>query len=173
MPPIALVAIVMVPLAFLLVFGGMPWRDLQTMTSWKQAQATILDRRDVVKVESRSEPGRQRKTSSTHTPEFAMKYQVVEREVISSGFDTESSLHIGGQVMGKSDMDDWAPGKAIPCWYDPSNSTHIVVRRGFGGAYIFGLLPLSILWFGLWQSRKLNAAVRRLEQSEVEAGQLG
>ena len=168
MPPFAAVALVMIPVAFLLVFGGMAWRDLQTLTRWQEAQATILDRRDVVKTDSRSEPGKPRRTSTTHTPEFALKYPAGDREVISSGFDTGSSLHIGGQVMGKASLDDWVPGKAIPCWYDPEIPTHVVVRRGFGGAYIFALFPLPILWFGVRQLRKLSAAIKRLDESDSQ-----
>ncbi len=168
MPPFGVVALVMIPMAFLLVFGGMAWRDLQTLTSWKEAQATILDRRDVVKTESRSEPGKPRRTSTTHTPEFALKYQAGDREVISSGFETGSSLHIGGQVMGKANMDNWVPGRTIPCWYDPEIPTHVVVRRGFGVAYIFALFPLPILWFGVRQLRKLSTAVKRLDESDSQ-----
>lgn len=65
-------------------------------------------------------------------------------------------------------MDEWVPGKTIPCWYDPANPEIVVVRRGFGAGYIFGLLPVPILWFGLRQLRKVRAAVRRLEESEME-----
>lgn len=167
MPAMATVSVVMIPVAFLMVFAGMAWRDFQTLTSWKETQATILDRREVIKVDSTSEPGRRRRTSTTRTPEFALKYQVGDHEVISSGFDTGSSLHIGGQVMGKTEMDEWVYGKSIPCWYDPSNPGSVVVRRGFGGAYIFGLLPLPILWFGLRLLRTLGNTIRRLEESDI------
>ena len=146
----------------------MAWRDLQTLTSWKEAQATILDRREVVNTSSDNRPGQQRRTSSTRTPEFALKYQAGELEIISTGFVAGWSVHIGGQVTGKGDMNDWVPGKTIPCWYDPADPGHVVVRRGWGGASLFfGLFPLPILWFGLRLLRKLNDAVRWLEESEV------
>ena len=171
MPPFGIVSLVMFPLAFVMVAGGMAWRDLQTLTSWKEAQATILDRREVVKTSSDNRPGKQRRTSSTRTPEFALKYQAGEREVISTGFVTGWSLHIGGQVTGKSDMNDWVPDKTIPCWYDPADPGNVVVRRGFGVVSLFfGLIPLPILWFGLRQLRKLSDAVRRLEERELEVG---
>ena len=181
MPPFGLAALVMIPLAFLMVLGGMAWRDLQTLTSWKEAQATILDRREDVqagKVERRKD-GRRRHTGPTRTPEFALKYQAGEREVISSGFTTGPTIHIGagGQVVGKAEMDEWVPGKTIPCWYDPSDPGIVVVRREFGGKYIvfglfFGLVPLAILWFGFRQLRKVSAAVRRLDEIEMEGGTL-
>ncbi|MES2788603.1 MAG: DUF3592 domain-containing protein [Planctomycetota bacterium] len=168
MSAFGLVSLVMFPLAFMMVAGGMAWRDLQTLTSWKEAQATILDRREVVKTSSDNRPGQQRRTSSTHTPEFALKYHAGEREVISTGFVTGWTIHIGGQVTGKADMNDWVPGKTIPCWYDPADPGNVVVRRGFGIANLFfGLLPLPILWFALRQLRKLSNAVRRLEEREV------
>ena len=182
MPPFAIVLMVMIPLAFLMVLGGMTWRDLQTLTSWKEAQATILDRREVVQADEDRwhKDGRRKKTGVTRTPDFALKYQAGEREVISSGFATGPTLHIGSQILGKAETDEWVTGKTIPCWYDPSDPGIVVVRRGFGGAYIlfglfFGLVPLGILWFGFRQLRKVSAAVRRLDEIESAGGvpQLG
>lgn len=164
MSAFGLSSLVMFPLAFMMVAGGMAWRDLQTLTSWKEAQATILDRREVVKTSSDNRPGKHRRTSSTHTPEFALKYHAGAREVISTGFATGWVIHLGGQVAGKADMNDWVPGKTIPCWYDPNDPGNVVVRRGFGIAnFFFGLLPVPMLWFALLQLRILSVAVRRLE----------
>lgn len=169
LPAFGLVALIMIPLAFLMVGAGLAWRDLQTLTNWKETPATILDRREVIKTETRQDPGKRKQTSTTRTPEFALKYQAGEREMISSGFDTGTSLHIGGQVMGKATMDNWVPGKTIPCWYDPADPAIVVVRRGFGGAYIFFLIPLPILWFGLRQLRKISKAVSQLNELESVA----
>lgn len=168
-PAFGLTALMMIPLAFLMVGAGLAWRDLQTLTSWKEAQATILDRREVIQTESHQETGKRRRTSTTRTPEFALKYPAGDRAVISSGFDTGTSLHIGGQVMGKTAMDEWVAGKTIPCWYDPADPGNVVVRRGFGGAYIFYLLPLPILWFGWSQLRTVAKAVRQLDELEAAA----
>jgi hypothetical protein len=165
-----LVALIMVPVAFLMVGAGLAWRDMETLTTWRETPATILDRREVIKSESRKQTGRRRRTSTTRTPEFALKYQAGELEMISSGFDTGTSLHIGGQVMGKAELDDWVAGKTIPCWDDPTDPGQVVVRRGFGGAYVFFLIPLPILWFGLRQMREVGESVRRLEELESGAG---
>lgn len=170
LPALALVALIMVPLAFLMVAAGLAWRDLQSLTTWKEAQATILDRREVIKTETQKEPGKRRRTSTTRTPEFALKYQAGGHEIISSGFDTGTSLHIGGQVLGKAAMEEWIAGKTIPCWYDPADPANVVVRRGIGGAYIFFLLPLPILWFGLRQLQKVRKAFRQLDELESEFG---
>lgn len=166
LPPMALVALIMIPMAFLMIGAGLAWRDLQTLTSWKEAEATILGRREVVRTQTRNEPGKQRRTSTTRTPEFALKYQAGDREMISSGFDTGTSLQIGGQMIGEQTLDEWVTGKTIPCWYDPSDPANVIVRRGFGGAYFFFLIPLPLLWFGVRQLRKVSQAVRRLDELE-------
>ncbi len=168
MSAFGIVALVMCPLSFLMALGGMAWRDLQTLTSWKESQATILDRRenvDVGKAEWHKD-GRRKPSSVTRTPEFALKYQAGDREVISSGFVTGPSIHLGLQILGKSEFDEWVPGKTIPCWYDPSDPGIVVVQRGFGGKYIFfglffGLVPLVILSVGFRQLRKVSAELRR------------
>jgi hypothetical protein len=172
-PTFGVTALMMIPLAFLMVAGGMAWRDLQTLRNWQEAQATILDRREVVKTSrddrTRSEirKGIPSRKTTTRTPEFALKYLVGEREVISSGFEAGWSIHIGGQVQGKADMDSWVAGTTIPCWYDPADPGNVVVRRGLSVAcLLFALFALPILWFGLRQLRKVNHAVRRLEESE-------
>ncbi len=175
MPAFGIVAVVMFPLAFLMALGGMAWRDLQTLTSWKESQATILDRREDVEV-GKSEwykNGRRKPSSVTRTPEFALKYQAGDREVISSGFVTGPSIHLGLQILGKSKYDEWVPGKTIPCWYDPSDPGIVVVQRGFGVKYLFfglffGLVPFVILSFGFRQLRKVSASMRRLEAIEME-----
>ena len=175
MPAFGIVAIVMIPLAFLMALGGMAWRDLQTLTSWKESQALILDRRENVEV-SKTEwhkNGRWKPSSVTRTPEFALKYQAGDREVISSGFVTGPSIHLGLQILGKSEFDEWVPGKTIPCWYDPSDPGIVVVQRGFGVKYIifglfFGLIPLVILSFGFRQLREVSDGLRKLDAIEME-----
>lgn len=174
-PAYGLVALMMFPFAFVLIAGGMAWRDLQTLTNWKEAQATILDRRESVKSSrddrsaSEIRKGVQSRKVTTHIPDFALRYQVGEREVISSGFDTGSSINVGSQVIGKAAMDDWIAGKTIPCWYDPDDPAIVVVRRGLGGAiFFYGLFPLPFLLFGFWQLRKVSNAVRQLKKSELE-----
>ena len=174
-PACGLVAFVMFPFAFVLIAGGMAWRDLQTLTSWNEAQATILDRREAVRTSSENRsasdfrkgfPSRQ---TTTHKPDFALRYQVGEREVISSGFDTGSSINVGGQIIGKAAMDDWVAGKIIPCWYDPDDPAVVVVRRGLGGAILFfGLFPLPFLWFGFRQLREVINLVRQLKKSDLD-----
>jgi hypothetical protein len=174
-PSSGIVALVMFPLGAMMMAGGMAWRDLQTITSWKESQATILDRREVVKTSKADRSaaeirkGIQSRKITIRKPEFALKYLVVDREVISSGFDTGSSINVGSQIIGKAKIDELVAGKTTTCWYDPADPTVVVVRRGFGGACLFyALLPLPFLCFGLWQLRKVSTAVRNLEKSELD-----
>lgn len=175
LPSYGIVALVMFPLGAMMIAGGMAWRDLQTMTSWKESQATILGRREVVRTskENRSaveiRKGIQSRKTTIRKPEFALKYLVDDREVISSGFDTGSSINVGSQIIGKATTDELVAGKTITCWYDPADPAIVVVRRGFGGAsFFYGLLPLPFLCFGLWQLRKVGNTVRQFEKSELE-----
>jgi Protein of unknown function (DUF3592) len=172
-PALALVALVMIPVAFMMIAGGMAWRDLRTMTSWPESQATILGRREVVqsstdnRTASEKNRGIGKRNTASRKPEFALKYQVGELEVISSGFDTGSSINLGGQILGLAAMDDWVAGKTIPCWYDPADPSIVVVRRGFGGAILlYGLFPLLFLWFGLRQLRKVSRAIKQQDEPE-------
>ncbi len=173
LPSYGIAALVMFPLGSMMVAGGMAWRDLQTMTNWKESQATILGRREVVKTskDDRSaveiRKGIQSRKTTIRKPEFALKYLVVDREVISSGFDTGSSINVGSQIIGKAAIDEMVTGQTITCWYDPADPAIVVVRRGFGGASLFyGLLPLPFLCFGLWQLRRIRNCARDLEMIE-------
>ena len=166
-PPSGIVALVMFPLGAMMMAGGMAWRDLQTLTSWKETQATIMGRREVFQASkddrtaaeiNKGIPSRQ---TTTQKPEFALQYFLGDREVISSGFDTGSSINVGSGIVGLAAFDDWVAGKTITCWYDPADPTIFVVRRGFGGAILFyGLLPLPFLFVGLWLLREVSGSVR-------------
>jgi hypothetical protein len=36
-----------------------------------------------------------------------------------------------------------------PCWYNPDDPLEVIVLRGFGGAYLFALLPLPVFLLGV------------------------
>jgi hypothetical protein len=44
---------------------------------------------------------------------------------------------------------EWKIGAQVPCWYDPLNPLDVVMKRGFGGAYVFALLPLLTFAMGV------------------------
>lgn len=156
--PIRIAAALMVPIGFWLIFGFMAWRDYQTLTSWPEAKATIIGRREIVET-SATNTGTGAKTtrqsSTTYSPEFALRYRVGDSDVYSTGYDTGSSLRIGGRALREQEMKDWVPGAEIRCWYNPANPRDVVVRRGFGGAYFFSLFTLPVFWIGVVQFQKL------------------
>lgn len=150
-------AALMVPCAFWLVFASMAWRDLRVLYHWREAPAIVLGRRVVEKTSashSRRSGNSEPQTDTVSTPEFAVQYEVGGQSVISTGYDTGSSLHIGGRVTRQDELAQWQVGTRISCWYDPDQPRDVVVRRGFGGAYVFALLPLPVFWIGMTLLRR-------------------
>lgn len=162
--PTATTLALMVPLGFWLIFATMAWRDLATLTRWVETSATIVGGRTVIETSSSGSSGGKSRGSSettTATPEFALRYEVDGRPVYSTGFDSGSSLHFGGRVSGAADWAGRRAGETIVCWYDPADPTDVVVRRGFGGAYLFALFPVPVFWLGLVGLRRRFGAIRR------------
>lgn len=160
--PVAPTMLLMIPVAFWLIFGAMAWRDYRVLTAWKKTDATIVGRREVVETStststssSSRSSSRRTTTSTTFTPDFALRYEVDGESIVSNGFDTGSSVRIGGRITGEQDYAKWTVGTVVPCWYDPSDPRDVVVRRGPGGAYFFALLPLPIFCFGVYVVRKV------------------
>ena len=147
--PAALTFMLMLPLAFWAFFAVMAWRDYQSLTSWSQAECTVMGRRVVAESVSSTGTGRTRSSNNTvYSPELALRYSAEGNTVISTGYDTGSSLRIGGRARREQETLAWTVGTAIPCWYDPADVKDVVVHNGFGGAYLFALFPLPLFWFG-------------------------
>jgi hypothetical protein len=155
---IGVAACLAVPVGFWMMFAAMAWRDYQVLANWTATTATIVGRRDTsetVTGSRRSSSGASVTTQSEIiSPEFALKYEVDGKTVYSTGYDTGSSIRVGGRVRREAEMRDWVRGATIPCWYDPADPRDVVVRRGFGGAYVFALVPLPVFWIGLVLLRK-------------------
>ena len=157
--PGAAVVAIMIAVGFGMIFTSMAWRDYRALNEWQQTTATIVGR-GVVSQSTTSHPpssgiSTARKTTEIVSPEFALRYSVNGIDILSTGYDTGSSLRIGGRVQREEEMAHWTVGAQIPCWYDPQEPRDVVVRRGFGGAYLFALFPLLLFWFGL---RRLRSA---------------
>ena len=146
--PAAVTFMLMLPLAFWSVFAVMAWRDYQSLTSWRQAECTVMGRRVIAESVSSTGTGVTRSRNNTvYSPELALRYSAEGETVISTGYDTGSSLRIGGRARREQETLAWTVGTAIPCWYDPADVRDVVVHNGFGGAYLFALLPLPLFWF--------------------------
>ncbi len=146
---------IMIAVGFWLIFAAMAWRDWQILNRWTESTATIVGRR-VESVTVQSSPSRgsgssiQTRSSQVAKPEFALRYTVNGREKLSTGYDTGSSLRIGGgQRELEKEFAEWKVGATIPCWFDPADPADVVIKRGFGGAYLFALLPLLPFLLGL------------------------
>ena len=153
--PRAGVVAVMIAVGFWMVFAAMAWRDYQILYKWPETTGTIIGRRvESQTVTSSQRPGSGTLSRTRHTdvskPEFALRYRVDGREMFSTGYDTGSSLRVGGgKAQLEKEFRDWTVGAQVPCWFDPSDPTDVVVKRGFGGAYLFALLPLFPFLIGL------------------------
>ncbi|MBX7212018.1 MAG: DUF3592 domain-containing protein [Verrucomicrobiaceae bacterium] len=152
--PRAGVAGVMIAIGFWLIFAAMAWRDWCVLHEWTETTGTIVGRRvetQSVSTSRRRASGSGAETSQSQVskPEFAVRYGVDGREMYSTGYDTGSSLRVGGGVAQlEKEFQEWKIGARVPCWYDPRDPADIVLKRGFGGAYIFALLPLMPFWMG-------------------------
>jgi hypothetical protein len=82
---------------------------------------------------------------------LALRYQARGVETISTGYDT------GMRHRPEKELERWAVGAAVPCWFDPEEPRDVVVVRGFGAAYLFALLPLPVFLFGVWRLGSLAA----------------
>jgi len=147
--PDAAVTAMMVAVGFWMFFAAMAWRDYHALTTWTETTATIVGQRIVSQSVSSSQrrssgSGTSSGSSETFSPEFALRYTIDGAPLYSSGYDTGSSLRFGGRARREQEMKECTVGTQVPCWYDPADPRDVVVRRGFGGAYFFALLPLPI-----------------------------
>jgi hypothetical protein len=137
---------------FLSIFAAMAYDDWRTVSAFQQSSCTILDSRVRIETEA-SSTGRARTTSSDNVnvePLLALRYAADGREVIGTGYSTDSRLGIG---MGASTIREAAQfkiGAQVPCWFDPRDPARVVVIPGFGGAYFFALLPLALFAAGVY-----------------------
>lgn len=54
------------------------------------------------------------------------------------------------RVRNTKELAIWTPGATITAWYNPKAPRDVVVKRGYGGAYLFALLGLPAFFLGLW-----------------------
>jgi hypothetical protein len=151
--PTAVTLMLMLPAGFWAFFAAMAWRDYQSITSWRKTECTVMGRRlseDTITTTSSTASGRSRTTTSTvYSPELALRYMADGEQVYSSGYDTGSSLRIGGRARRDEELRTWTIGTAIPCWYNPADVRDVVVHNAPGGAYLFALIPLPVFLLGI------------------------
>jgi hypothetical protein len=79
-----------------------------------------------------------------------LRYVDNGREVIGTGFSTDSRLDIGGGASTIREYSQFKLGAQVPCWFDPQDAGRVMVLPGFGGAYFFALLPMLLLGAGVY-----------------------
>ena len=156
--PAAATLMLMLPIGFWMIFAAMAWRDHQSNTTWRQTECTVVGRRvkeGSVTSTSSDANGRRRTTTSTvYSPELALRYSVDDRPIYSSGYDTGSRLRVGGGTRREEELRALTVGTVLPCWHHPSDVRDVVVHRGFGGAYVFALIPLPVFLLGIASLRR-------------------
>jgi hypothetical protein len=150
---------VTIAIGFWAMFGAMAWRDYRSLTSWPQTTCTILGGR--LSANGTTRPGRTggnagaRRDDTNYVPVLGLRYMVDGRETYSSGYDTGSRIGIGGQGGRLDELRAWTIGDTVPCWHDPADPLDVVVVNGFGGAYLFALIPLPVFLLGAARIRSL------------------
>ena len=97
---------VTIAVGFWVVFGVMAWRDYQSLTSWPQATCTVVGRRlDAVGTTRPGSSSQPRRDDTTYAPILGLRYTVDGRETFSSGYDTGSSLGIGGRAGRQRELE--------------------------------------------------------------------
>jgi hypothetical protein len=145
-------------------YGAMALRDYRILTSFEGTTATVLSRRlDSASSTGTSGQGRSTADRSTYAPELALRYEVKGAATFSTGYDSGSALRFGGREAREKELEGWSLGATVPAWYDPTAPQDVVVKRGFGLAYLFALLGLLPAALGLWLVGRL------LKSKRVEA----
>ena len=158
------VLLIVIAVGFGMIFVEMARRDRQSLTTWREASCLIRD--SFLEPSQSTSTGtdatgrRRTTTTTTYQTLLLLEYDADGKPMISTGFDTGSRLSIGGLGGAVTEYARWPPGQRVPCWFDPAHPLDVVVVRGFGGAYLFAVLPALVFWLGvrgLMPKRRANA----------------
>jgi hypothetical protein len=147
------ILMIVIAVGFLSIFAGMAWHDWRTVRAFPQAYCTVLDTRmrvDVSSSKTSLPKGPRYEYTTSYDPLIALRYLVADREVIGTGYGTGSRLDIGRGETLIRDYERFKIGAEVPCWYDPRDPSRVLVRTGFGGAYVFAILPMALLAAGVY-----------------------
>lgn len=131
-----------VALGFLAYFAFMAWDDYRVLTAFRETRCEVMDA--AVSVDSRRGSGAGRHDVVTFAPHFAVRYAGEQGPVAAVGFSTASRLRYTREDV-VAVVDAMTSGGTAPCWYDPGDPRRVVLLRGFGGAYVFALIPAALI----------------------------
>jgi hypothetical protein len=150
--------------------ADMARRDHAILNVWTETEATVLSRR--LDASSASSTSSRSTTSgrnqSRYAPELALRYQAAGGAVLSTGYGSGSALRRGGLAEREKELEMWTPGATITAWHNPRDPRDVVVKRGYGGAYLFALLGLPAFLLGSWLILRLTRPRPREEEEETE-----
>jgi len=142
---------VVLPLAFLSYFAWLAREDVRIL----RLPATTCAVRDRV-LDSRttsSNTSPRRGPQTVYQPRVAVSYARSGEVAYAQGFGTDSRLSRGSSVAAGTPLAAFTIGATVPCAIDDRDPTRVYVERGFGGAYVFALIPLPVLALGVWAVR--------------------
>jgi hypothetical protein len=148
---------IVIAVGFGAIFVEMARRDRDSLTTWRETSCVIrnsyLEPSESTSTGTDATGRRRTTTTRTYQTLLMLEYVADGRAMVSTGFDTGSRLSIGGLVGALTEYSRWPPGRTVPCWFDPAHPQDVVVVRGFGGAYVFALLPLLLFAYGIMALR--------------------
>lgn len=138
--------------------ADMARRDHAILNEWAETPATVLSRRLDASSASTTSSGSTSsgRNQSRYAPELALRYEVAGAPVLSTGYDSGSALRRGGLAERTEELEAWTPGATITAWYNPKDPHDVVVKRGYGGAYLFALFGVPPFLLGLWLTSRLT-----------------
>jgi hypothetical protein len=126
---------------FMLVLAAMARHDARLWFDYQKADCVVTDTGQHTRAS-----GKGRHATNISEPFVALRFELGGQHLYGVGFDSGSHLRAGGHSWPAKELQSFGPGAAVPCWYDPQDPAHAIVVRGPGGAYLFALLPLGLLW---------------------------
>jgi hypothetical protein len=135
---------VVASVGFLLLFVDLARGDLRSHTDYRETSCLIVDS------SIRSFQGSGKKPSSTYAPEFAVRYDALGTPTYSVASPPATAVSIGVIRSSRQTIERLTVGSSQPCWFDPDDVKTVLLERGPGAAYIFAVLPLSMLALGIW-----------------------
>lgn len=139
---------VVLPLAFLSYFAWLAREDVR-IAALPDTTCTVLDRVLDARTSSSSTSPR-RGPQTVYQPRVALAWMEAGRARIAQGFGTDSRLSSGRAATADALLARYVIGATVPCAIDDRDPTRAYVERGFGGAYLFALIPAPLLALGIW-----------------------
>lgn len=162
MSPAASAIAITVAVGFWTMFASMAWRDYRSLTAWPRTTCTVLGGRlsaqGTTKTTAAGGMGAAATDNTLYVPVLGLRYAVNGQETFSTGFDTGSRLGVGPRGGRIHELDGMTIGATTDCWYNADDPLDVVVINGFGGAYVFALVPLPLFLLGLWRAKELLAS---------------